>query len=574
MAGITRIKTVQDETRFIEHKRLDIDLVEIFLGYKPGAAKERDELDELKDELGAGIYPEIVYVLLHKIIKDEKEARALVKAIVHHKKEMDKTLGRDTGIQVAALDYASNIEHFLAKPTVIEEQKIEELTRVAYPEQVTRAYDKNALLNDLKREVERTKRYGLIFSVVFIDVDNVKQLNETYGRPAGDFALKYLRDFLKSNVRTVDSVYRVGGDEFVVMLPNADLEVAKKVAEKLLVRIRRAKIIFDAEKGIEFSLTVSIALESFDDQTVQNVEGVLTTADTLLEEAKKAGKNRIELARYAGVELSESLERSVEAKEENARLLIKGTSISPGVTFGKAFVYEDILDEVQNYEIAEDKVDAELARLRDAIQYVKRDIEKMEKQVRLNLGKEYADIFMVHRTILSDNVLINEMEDRLRQERMNAEHIIRNAFKHFENRLVTSNNKIIRERSLDIADLSRRLLRYLAGLDRNIFSNLPRNRIVVAKHLLPSESVHLRRGNIRAIVTEKGSRNSHAAILARGLGIPYVSETEKPVDRIAQDAPLITRLRDGGAVLLGKTNLTEWANSPRTFSEFFSRACS
>jgi phosphotransferase system enzyme I (PtsI) len=228
---------------------------------------------------------------------------------------------------------------------------------------------------------------------------------------------------------------------------------------------------------------------------------------------------------------------------------MRATAISQGIAIGRAYLYEDILNDIAYYEIEEAQIGEELERMRSAVRRARADVERMEKQVRLNIGREYADIFAVHRAILSDVSLISEMEERLKHDRRNAEHVVRSVFKHFESRFISSGDALVRERSLDIADLGRRLLRNLSGRNRNIFSRLPKNSIVVAKRLLPSESVFLRRGNVAGIITEKGSRNSHAAILARGLGIPYVSEPDAPIDRIPAGAYLIVDADRGEIVV-------------------------
>jgi phosphotransferase system enzyme I (PtsI) len=533
---------------------LDIEAIEILVGFRPGSRREKEELETLKKRLGDRLSREIVVALIHKDIADAGEAREIVNGIIRHKQRLEKLMGRDVGLQITALDYARNIHTLLDNPAITEKEKIAELSRLALHDTEARAYDKGTLLNDIKKEVERTKRYGQTFAVLFIDVDNLKDINETYGRGAGDMALRQAASILKNNMRAVDYVYRFGGDEFVLLLPNADINVAHRVAEKLLHKVRKTTITYDVVRGIMFSITVSIGVETFDDQTVRNVEDVLYTVNALLSQAKSSGKDRIEMPER--VELKRRLpippETTTVPVRKNERFVMRGTPISRGIAIGRAYRYEDIFNDIAYYEIEEVQIEIELERMRNAIAHVRKDIERMEKQVRLNIGKEYADIFAVHRAILNDMALIGELEEKLKSEKRNAEHIVRTVFKHVESQLVSAENQVMRERSLDIADLGRHLLRYLYGLNRNIFSRLPKNSVVVTKRLLPSESVHLRRDNVAGIITEKGSRNAHAAILARGLGIPYVSETDFPIEKIPHGAHLVVDA-DRGEIMINPT---------------------
>jgi phosphotransferase system enzyme I (PtsI) len=559
MNEINTINSFREETTFIEQKKLDINTIEILLGLRGAPDKEKQKAERIKSVLGDEFYPEIIYTLLHKIIRDKDEARRFLENILLHKKKLDRQLVRDVGLQVAALDYSSNIKNIFVTPTIIEEGKILEFARIANRDELTSAFDKGTLLTDLAREIERTKRYGSNFAVIFIDIDNMKQINDTYGHEAGDFTLKFLYDIMRKYLRSVDAVYRFGGDEFVVFLPNTNIDTVKIVARKLIEQIRENRITYTtSSKNVSFGITVSMGLEAFNYKNVINVQETLEAVDKFLYDAKKFGKNRIHSSNGKSAEKKVlGIELKVTSHMLNdVRQVIRGTPMTGGIAAGRAYCLDNDLDYMKSYEIGDADIEKEIDRVKKAVSDVKADLKDMENKIRENLSGEMAKIFFVHSTILSDEGILSEIKETLKREKLNAEVVVRNVFKRIENRFKFSQDKVVRDRSFDIADISRRIICKLMGVSEGVLCNLPKNRIIVAQSLLPSQSANLKKNLIKAVVTELGSKNSHAAILASGFGIPYVSETEYPVTRIKHGSVLIVDANKGRIIV--NPNSLDW----------------
>ncbi|MCP4179833.1 MAG: diguanylate cyclase [bacterium] len=135
---------------------------------------------------------------------------------------------------------------------------------------------------------EEAKRYSHPLSVLMLDLDNFKTVNDSYGHLEGDNALKIIAKRLKNSIRKIDICGRYGGEEFLIILPNTELKYAVIVAENLREVIESTKF-----SGHEICLTVSIGVASINDE-MQTTNQLIRKADVLLYKAKNKGRNRIE----------------------------------------------------------------------------------------------------------------------------------------------------------------------------------------------------------------------------------------------------------------------------------------
>ena len=143
-----------------------------------------------------------------------------------------------------------------------------------------------ALMEFLEREVERAKRYKKPLSILLLDIDDFKRINDTQGHLVGDKVLKELVEEIRKNVRRVDMLGRYGGEEFVVVLPETGLREAKKVAEKIRKRVER--------KNFTHSLKVTISIGVAElDLLKDTVDFLLSKADNAMYVAKRKGKNNV-----------------------------------------------------------------------------------------------------------------------------------------------------------------------------------------------------------------------------------------------------------------------------------------
>lgn len=145
----------------------------------------------------------------------------------------------------------------------------------------------------IKNEMERFKRYARPVSILLLDLDNFKTLNDTHGHGIGDQALKFVTKILAKNIRSVDFLARYGGDEFIIIFPELGINEAKITANKLCKAIANTKL---EHKDLSLKLTVSGGISQLRDE--DTVESLFERADDALYTAKKRGRNRCEAKLY------------------------------------------------------------------------------------------------------------------------------------------------------------------------------------------------------------------------------------------------------------------------------------
>lgn len=177
---------------------------------------------------------------------------------------------------------------------------MEEMCRLARTDALTGLWNRGYFMELARRELARAKRDDTPLSLLMIDADHFKSINDTYGHDAGDQALRELARILRQGVREVDIPARFGGEEFVALLPGASRCDACLVAERLSAGIRSSEIHCG---GVCFHLTVSIGGTTHCEGPA-NLDGLLKFADIALYAAKKKGRDRVEM--YQGPQCSET----------------------------------------------------------------------------------------------------------------------------------------------------------------------------------------------------------------------------------------------------------------------------
>ena len=165
----------------------------------------------------------------------ETEAAKRVAAIEAHRRELGSRLGRNVGAVVAAVDYLLNISRDLVAPTIVEHDALELLEHRSITDPLTGLFNRYHFDATLKREIARCSRYGAPLSLLLVDVDRLKPLNDRHGHPAGDRALGRVAAAIQKSLRSTDIASRIGGDEFAIILPDTDAVAGLLVA----TRIRR-----------------------------------------------------------------------------------------------------------------------------------------------------------------------------------------------------------------------------------------------------------------------------------------------------------------------------------------------
>jgi diguanylate cyclase (GGDEF)-like protein len=164
----------------------------------------------------------------------------------------------------------------------------EEIRGLADTDDLTGIGNKRSLRRNLWQEVERARVYSLPLSVLMIDVDDFKDINDRYGHTVGDVVLSELCGAVRETLRPPDIFARFGGDEFAVILPHTDNEGARAVAERILERVRLVGIPADDEEIIRCAVSIGVADFHAGDTPAE----LLRRADERMYESKRAGKNR------------------------------------------------------------------------------------------------------------------------------------------------------------------------------------------------------------------------------------------------------------------------------------------
>jgi diguanylate cyclase (GGDEF)-like protein len=166
----------------------------------------------------------------------------------------------------------------------------ETLRQQSVRDPLTKLYNRRFLEETLDRELARLERKNLPLSLIMIDVDYFKSFNDTFGHDAGDAVLRDLSEILQRNVRGGDIACRYGGEEFTIVLPEANVEIARQRAETLREEMRELQLVYDGKPlG---PVTVSLGVACFPEHGRQR-EQLLQAADAALYEAKNAGRDRV-----------------------------------------------------------------------------------------------------------------------------------------------------------------------------------------------------------------------------------------------------------------------------------------
>lgn len=172
----------------------------------------------------------------------------------------------------------------------IEENFQKQLYDSATKDPLTQIFNRRYFFEQINNELSFAKRHGSIMSCVLFDIDHFKNVNDTYGHPAGDFVLKKLALLIKKAVRTEDVFARYGGEEFILLLRNTDEKNSHLFAERLRKGIENLNFTFE-EKRIP--VTISLGISTYRDKNFETPEELVKRADEYLYKAKKNGRNRV-----------------------------------------------------------------------------------------------------------------------------------------------------------------------------------------------------------------------------------------------------------------------------------------
>ena len=167
----------------------------------------------------------------------------------------------------------------------------EQLERLAITDELTGLQNRRCLKLVLDREHQRGIRHNLELSCLALDLDHFKKVNDTYGHDVGDTVLQEFSSILINSIRSTDSCFRIGGEEFIILLPETNEKGAWKTAEKIRESVANTQF-----SNVEYSVTVSLGISISNQSQQKNTEELLHYADKALYIAKKNGRNKTEIS--------------------------------------------------------------------------------------------------------------------------------------------------------------------------------------------------------------------------------------------------------------------------------------
>lgn len=227
--------------------------------------------------------------------------------------------------------------------------------------------------------------------------------------------------------------------------------------------------------------------------------------------------------------------------------LIKGIPASPGIAIGKAFLYKEA-----NLEILEKSIlskEEELERLIKGREIAKKQLEEIKESTLKKLGKDKADIFEGHITLLEDEELFSEIESKISDKKCTAEFALNEAIDEYANMLANLEDAYFKERAGDLRDIGRRWLYGVINAQIVDFSKLEPETIIVARELNPSDTAQINLENVLAFITEIGGKTAHSSIMARSLELPAVVGVGAVLENLEDNQILIVDALKGEVIV-------------------------
>ena len=208
--------------------------------------------------------------------------------------------------------------------------------------------------------------------------------------------------------------------------------------------------------------------------------------------------------------------------EPLGEVILQGLGVSPGVAVGEVVLFAHEGASVPERTIAEKEVPSEISRFDEALVQTRRQISEIQRKVDSALGKEHAGIFDAHLLVVDDRYFIDEVIREVREKKKNVESIIHQVAGRYIAILSNVEDDYLRERAVDVRDVTRRIIKNLAGEVIDRMDQIERPCIAIAQDFSPSDTAGMNPDIVHAFATDQGSSTSHAAIMARALEVPAV----------------------------------------------------
>src|SRR5436305_1689397 len=228
---------------------------------------------------------------------------------------------------------------------------------------------------------------------------------------------------------------------------------------------------------------------------------------------------------------------------------LRGMGVSGGIAIGRAVIIETRGHDVFRIHLAEEQIEAEVERLHEGARHARSELQRTRAKASEDLGNDLAAIFDAHVLLLSDRNFLGRVEGRIRAQQVNAKWAVHKTEEELDDLFSHMDDAYLRERSEDLTDVSRHLLRSLQGISHHELSELPDDVVIVADDLTPSDVIRLGRERVIGFAVETGGRTSHTAIIAVSLHLPVVSGLADVTSLIADQAAILVDGETGTVIL-------------------------
>jgi phosphotransferase system enzyme I (PtsI) len=216
------------------------------------------------------------------------------------------------------------------------------------------------------------------------------------------------------------------------------------------------------------------------------------------------------------------------AKEQR----FEGIAVAPGIARGEAVIHWIEEEEIPSHHVPDEAIPKEIARFEAALIATRAELLEMQQRIAQAIGAEDASIFDAHLLVVEDRTLIDEVLRSVETEKINVEHAFHTVTSRYCKTLGEIDDPYLRERVVDIEDVSRRVIHHLMGRKGGGLHQMDRPQIIIAHNLTPSDTALINRSLVLGFATEAGSKTSHTAIMARSLDIPAIVGIHDICDRI------------------------------------------
>ena len=237
--------------------------------------------------------------------------------------------------------------------------------------------------------------------------------------------------------------------------------------------------------------------------------------------------------------------------------MVSGILVSPGIAFAKALLLKEEPIIINNRQILDNKIDAEIDRFKEAREKSSEQLHAIMERAKTTLGEDKAAIFEGHIMLLEDEDLEQEVISRIKSKHSSADAAVQSVFETQAKELENLDDEYLKERAADIRDIGKRLLKNILGIEIVDLSAISQPCILVATDLTPSETAQLNLDMVLGFITDAGGRTSHTSIMARSLEIPAIVGTSNATQAIKQ----------GDFVILDAINNAIYINPDHTTEE-------